>query len=463
MRKRFGKAGVLLLCLGLALGGCKEKTPPSTPTPTASPPQTTTQPAWPANTLVVVNGRIVSREEYTEVKTTVLNYYGRIYAQFGLDLQQFLSGARGRLFLLDIEVAALESVIGRALVQDEAERRNLVPTEEELNAEFARQYAQFLEAQGLDEPTLGVLLQLQGSTLEAFKASARKQVAEGLVYDRVARAVAGPLNLTEADLLAFFQENLERYATAEQVEASHILVSTEEEARRILAELKAGADFATLARAHSQDPGSAARGGALGWFGRGQMVPEFEQAAFALPVGELSDVVKTQYGYHIILVTNRREAHTPVFAEVADQVRADAENKLVQERFQAWLEETKAAAQLVVLDPLLEAAYIKTQDLDRGLALLEKLAREGKTDEKYLAFILGAAYEEKMGELQAQREKLLAEPDAPTRTAQLAELAQQMATYRNLAMESYRAALAQVGEDADIRLRLEGLEAPASP
>lgn len=90
-----------------------------------------------------------------------------------------------------------------------------------------------------------------------------------------------------------------------EVKASHILVKTEGEARKILEELKKGASFAKLAEQHSQCP-SKKKGGDLGWFGRGKMVPEFEKAAFSLKKGETSDVVRTKFGYHIIRVNDTR-------------------------------------------------------------------------------------------------------------------------------------------------------------
>lgn len=90
-----------------------------------------------------------------------------------------------------------------------------------------------------------------------------------------------------------------------EVKASHILVKTEDEAKRILEELKKGASFAKLAQEKSECP-SKKKGGDLGWFGRGKMVPEFEKAAFALKKGELSGIVKTKFGYHIIKVTDTR-------------------------------------------------------------------------------------------------------------------------------------------------------------
>jgi parvulin-like peptidyl-prolyl isomerase len=90
-----------------------------------------------------------------------------------------------------------------------------------------------------------------------------------------------------------------------EVKASHILVKTKSEAEKILDELKKGASFSKLAQQHSECP-SKKKGGDLGWFGRGRMVPEFEKAAFSLKKGELSDIVKTQFGYHIIKVTDTK-------------------------------------------------------------------------------------------------------------------------------------------------------------
>jgi peptidyl-prolyl cis-trans isomerase C len=90
-----------------------------------------------------------------------------------------------------------------------------------------------------------------------------------------------------------------------QVRASHILVKKESEAKKILEDLKKGSNFAELAKNHSECP-SRKRGGDLGWFGRGKMVPEFEKAAFSLKKGDISDPVKTQFGYHIIRVTDTK-------------------------------------------------------------------------------------------------------------------------------------------------------------
>jgi peptidyl-prolyl cis-trans isomerase C len=126
----------------------------------------------------------------------------------------------------------------------------------------------------------------------------------------------------------------------DEVNAAHILVRTEEEARDILAELEAGEEFADLAAEYSMDPGTRERGGSLGWFPRGQMVPAFEEAAFTLEPGETtSEPVQSQFGWHVIRVDDRRTREAPPLEEVRDRVReilirqvfADAVNTLRQE------------------------------------------------------------------------------------------------------------------------------------
>jgi foldase protein PrsA len=122
----------------------------------------------------------------------------------------------------------------------------------------------------------------------------------------------------------------------EQVRASHILVATEELAAELLTRLKAGEDFGALAEEYSQDPGSAQQGGDLGWFPRGVMVPEFEQVAFGLEPGALSEVVPSQFGFHIILLTEK--GLRPLAPEMAEQTRWMA--------FEEWFKGLQSQAQI---------------------------------------------------------------------------------------------------------------------
>ncbi|MDY0392739.1 MAG: immunoglobulin domain-containing protein, partial [Candidatus Bipolaricaulis sp.] len=304
---------------------------------------------------LIVNGHPLDRAAFDSMRESILDYYAQLYAQFGIDIEIFRAGARGRLFDLDLDLTALTAVITRGLVEAEAERLGVVITGEETEAEFQKQYQAMLDTYGMTEQDLIGYFALYGGTLEEFKEEGRASVAEQLLYAAVQQAVVGPIELSEDELRAYFEEHKTDYSTEEQIEASHILVKTEEEARAILAELAGGADFAELARTRSTDTGSAAQGGALGWFGRGVMVPEFEEAAFALEVGETSGIVQTDFGFHIIRVTNRRAASEPEFEEVADRVRADAESAIARERFDAWLKAAREEATVVISDPILEA------------------------------------------------------------------------------------------------------------
>jgi len=130
---------------------------------------------------------------------------------------------------------------------------------------------------------------------------------------------AGKASLSEDAERKVYDEAVKQVKNEEEVHARHILVPTEDEAKAILAQLKGGADFATLAKEKSKDPG-AAEGGDLGYFTIEQMVPEFAEVAFKLGKGELSDPVKTQFGWHIIKVEDKRIRPTPTFEQVKPQI-----------------------------------------------------------------------------------------------------------------------------------------------
>jgi peptidyl-prolyl cis-trans isomerase C len=136
--------------------------------------------------------------------------------------------------------------------------------------------------------------------------------------------------LTPEKLQARYQEKLKSMPAEDEVHARHILVATEQEAKDVLAELKKGTSFDKLAREKSTDKASGAEGGDLGWFKRTDMVKEFSDAAFALKKGELSEApVKTQFGFHVIKVEDRRRAPPPSFEELADQIREEVQREIV--------------------------------------------------------------------------------------------------------------------------------------
>jgi peptidyl-prolyl cis-trans isomerase D len=146
-----------------------------------------------------------------------------------------------------------------------------------------------------------------------------------------------------ADLQRYYNDNISLYQTPEQIRASHILLNTagkdeatvRKQAEDLLKQARAGADFAALAMKFSEDPGSKVNGGDLDYFSRGRMVPEFETAAFALEPGQISDVVKTQYGFHIIKAVDKKPAVTQTFDEVRPQIEEQLKTQRTDQQLTA--------------------------------------------------------------------------------------------------------------------------------
>jgi len=188
-------------------------------------------------------------------------------------------------------------------------------------------------------------------TAEQQKLGERPDVKHRLVFDHnrlLMEALlqdAGRAALTEEAEHKVYDEAVKQMPTEEEVHARHILVPTEDEAKAVLADLKKGADFAAVAKEKSKDP-AAAEGGDLGYFTKDQMVPEFSAVAFKLGKGELSDPVKTQFGWHIIKVEDKRAKPTPTF----DQVKAQVDNYITHRAQAALVEKLRSGANIERLD-----------------------------------------------------------------------------------------------------------------
>jgi len=190
-----------------------------------------------------------------------------------------------------------------------------------------------------------------------FKVPEKRKIRYLLIDVEAMRA---KVNVPPGDIDRAYNNNIEQYTTPEQVRASHILLKTEgkDEAavkakiEELLKQARGGADFAELARKNSEDEGSAKNGGDLDFFQRGRMVAEFDQAAFAMQPGQISDPVKTQYGYHIIKLVDKKPATTKTLAEVRQQLS----DQLSYER---------AQAQAADLAHKLEREVSRPVDLDR--------------------------------------------------------------------------------------------------
>lgn len=243
----------------------------------------------------------------------------------------------------NLSSSGISQLVEARLLLDEAKAKNVTVSPAELDdalrwtmsAPTALSPDGSLEAMPLPLPSRGIV------SLNEARQALPKVIGQGrfLNQAQIEEEILKPA-VIKAKLIAQLSPNVP--TTEEEVHARHILIATsasvtdaqaKAKADNLVKELRAGADFATLAKANSDDPGSKTKGGDLGWFGKGQMVPEFEKAAFSLPPGQISDPVKTSYGYHIIEVLAKDPQH-PLDPARAEQLRLQP--------YQSWLSKAES-------------------------------------------------------------------------------------------------------------------------
>jgi peptidyl-prolyl cis-trans isomerase C len=246
----------------------------------------------------------------------------------------------------------LDELITYTVLKQEAKARKVTVTDAEIETQINS-----LRASAQSEANFKQQLAARKMTLEQLRADARNELAIArLMNDQVASATPA----TDAEAKTFYEQNPTRFKRDETVRASHILIkveptaddATKKQARAkidgILKRAKAGEDFAALAKENSDD-GSASVGGDLNYFPKQQMVAEFSNAAFALKTGEISDVVTTQFGYHIIKLTDRKPAGTVPLADVNDRVKQFLTEQKKQQQAQAFIAQAREKSKIEVL------------------------------------------------------------------------------------------------------------------
>lgn len=245
-----------------------------------------------------------------------------------------------------------QTIVGR-LLDEKVKEANIVITEEEVINRIKAMLAAQRPPVSLEE--FRKKTAEYGQNFDELKQRTQK----GMTYQKVMEAQwAGKINITEEDAKKHYDENPTQFGVKEQVRASHILITpdtTDPDAdpnqakakiQDLLEQIKDGADFAELAKANSACP-SAAKGGDLNFFGKGQMAAPFEKAAFELEVGKVSDIVETRFGYHIIKVTGRKDAGTTSFEQAKDNIIKQLTLKKQSEFSKKYLESLKAEANIV--------------------------------------------------------------------------------------------------------------------
>lgn len=233
----------------------------------------------------------------------------------------------------------LDQVIEQRIINQEARRYDAVASEVQINARLADIRRNFPTEEEFQQA-----LEQRKWTLADLKNRLRGTITMQNLTERVTK-----ITVTDAEIQRYFNEHRSEYDQAEQVRVSHILTKSEAEARLVLARFRRGEKFEDLAQ-YSEDPGSKAQGGDLGFVSRGQLVGEFEKVAFSLKPGQTSGIVKTQFGFHIIRVTDSRSPQPARIEAVRDQIRGQLLTRKSEAAFQEWLKKAKTQAKITRVD-----------------------------------------------------------------------------------------------------------------
>jgi peptidyl-prolyl cis-trans isomerase D len=297
------------------------------------------------------DGKFVGQEQYED-----------FVQRNGLTVPQFEQLEKEYILIRKLQaIVAGSAFVSDADVRDEFQRRN---------TKVKFDYAVLTQADVLKglHPTDDELKAFYERSKASYNTQEKRQVKYVLVDSA---KIAATANISDQDLRAYYNQNQDSYRVPEQVKVRHILIKTplatpgakeddkaiadaRAKAEGVLKEVKAGGDFAKLAEKYSDDPGSAKNGGELGWIGRGRTVPEFEKAAYSLPKGQTSDLVKSSYGFHIINVEDKQDAHVKSLSDV----KAEIEQKVKEQQVARVLENSA--------NSLLSAA--KTDGIDKAAA-----------------------------------------------------------------------------------------------
>jgi len=335
MRRRYILTAVLvaaLIWLGLAgpVSAQEAKTEDQAATREAG--------AAPDTPVAAVNGETISRGQ---LDRELAGIQGRMARQG----QPVPDGA-----LAQIRGQVLDQMIGEELLFQESRKQKINVDDQKIQVQIDEMARSFEDKAAFD-----LALANAGLSREVLTERLRRQMAiQQLIEDKI---VAG-LEVVEARADEFYKANPEIFVQPEQVRARHILIRTEAEAdaaakaeaRERIDEIRRkaveGEDFAALAKTHSQDPGSKENGGDLGFFARGQMVKPFEETAFALKENEISQVVESPFGFHIIQVTGRKPAETVAYETVKPRILEHLKQQAIREKLDAYVDGLRQGAKI---------------------------------------------------------------------------------------------------------------------
>jgi peptidyl-prolyl cis-trans isomerase C len=272
--------------------------------------------------LITINGQDITKEVFL--------------AEFEKSLQkdQPLSSIERE----ELQRSFLVQLIDRELIHGEARQLGITLTEADIEVAL-QDYLQDYPGASFE-----TMLKERGLTLQAW----RDELKESLIMEKLLeQAVYSRVSVTEMEIAAYYGANRKQFDRPAQVRARQIVVADETEGQEVLGLLRQGRSFAEVAKEYSLSPDSQ-DGGDLGFFGRGEMPPEFDEVVFDLPTNRLSELVETEYGYHIFLVEEKRKAKRLSKKEASAEIRSILESSKKEEVYLAWLQDMRARAVIAV-------------------------------------------------------------------------------------------------------------------
>ena len=318
---------------------------PATPAPAEAKPAVDTTPIELPAVVATVNGKDISSSQLQEIFNAAVQSSGMNVAD--LSSAQKLGGY----------TQLLNDLIDRQLLLDAASKEEI--TSADVDAEIKKFKSQFP-----DEAIFDAQMKQAGMTPEKLQSD----VSEELKIRRWMESQVKTPEVTDADAKSFYESNLKEFEQPETVKASHILFMVdadaapevvkqkEEAAQKAAARAKGGEDFTALAKELSEEPGASESGGDLGFFPKDRMVPEFANAAFAANLNDISAPVKTQFGWHVIKVTDKKAAGTVPFDEVDNQITSYLKSMRQREAVQKVMKDLKDSAKIQTFLPAVESA-----------------------------------------------------------------------------------------------------------
>jgi peptidyl-prolyl cis-trans isomerase C len=312
-----------------------------------------------AAALLMAGGPVGAQEAAPENDTpqTAATVNGTVITRHALDREVSLFTdrmARQGRQVPDVQVPAirneiLDSLIDQELLYQESQKQNIRADQKSVEEKYGDIRKRFKTEQEFKDTI---------AQMDVTETEIRTQLAKGLAIDQLLKSkVVKDIKVSEAETKKYYEENAAQFRQAEQVKASHILIQVSQDAsdekkaeakKKIAAvqeKLDKGEDFSAVAKESSEGP-SKSRGGDLGFFQRGQMDQNFEDAAFALEPGTVSDVVETRFGYHIIKVDEKKPETTLAYADVKDELEQQLTQQKKREKVEEYLQDLRSKADI---------------------------------------------------------------------------------------------------------------------